>query len=354
MEKKRQQKTGGHKKKWLCLAAGALLLVGLSAWLVGREEPFPSLQVGAHSVSREAYDWALSQARKDVLSQHAAAGIALTDWTEENDLGIPYQLAADRAVELLKEYYAVSTLAVERGYLNDSSFEAAAQAREEYNRQRRQTLESGGIVTGITAFTLPQFINYRVSALRRQFTSDDTNPEMTVTQVDIQERYEQDKDALYQAQDTLSLGVIVLDPQPEELEELRQELEELRQNTLEQGSLAEAAQGSDAFRELYQQLDISNSNYAAYARSHADVLTWSENLQAGEISQVYSVEGRLCLIQCLSRDPQSYVALESVASVVTQVIREDRYDALVKQRAGAMEATGDWEALRRYCAGQLS
>lgn len=354
MKKTRQHKTGGHKKRWLCLAALTLLLGGLSIWLAKWEEPFPQLQVGTHSVSREGYDWALSQSRKDILSRHAEVGIALTDWQAENDLGVPYALAADRALEILQEYYAVSTLAVERGYLSDSSFEAAAQAQEEYNRQRRQTLESGGIVTGLTEFSLSQFIDYRANALRRQFTSDDTNPEMTVTQVDIQERYEQDKDSLYQAQDTLSLGVILLDAEPEEAESLQGELEQLRRETLENGSLAEVAESSETFRQWYQQMDITNSNYATYARGYEDVLSWSEDLQTGEVSEVYSVNGRLCLIQCVSREAKSYVPLEDVASVVTQNIREDRYDALVAQRMETLEISGDREALRNYCARQLN
>lgn len=354
MKKTRQHKTGGQKIRWLCPAALALLLGGLSIWLAGREEPFPQLQVGTHSVSRESYDWALSQARKDILSRHAEAGIALTDWQAENDLGVPYALAADRALEILQEYYAVSTLAVERGYLTDGSFEAAAQAQEEYNRQCQKTLESGGIVTGLTEFTLSQFIDYRANALRRQFTADDTNPEMAVTQVDIQERYETDKDSLYQAQDTMSLGVILLDAEPEDRETLESELEQLRREALEHGSLAEAAENSETFRQWYQQMDISNSNYATYARGYGDVLSWSEDLQTGELSPVYSVEGRLCLIQCISREAQSYVPLEDVAAVVTQAIREDRYDALVAERSETLEISGDREALRSYCARQLN
>lgn len=354
MEKTRPHKPGGHRKKGIFLAASALLLAGLCFWFAGQEEPFPQLQVGGHSISREACDWALSQARKDILSRHAEAGIALTDWQTETALGVPYELAADRTLEILQEYYAVSTLAVERGYLSDSSFEAAAQAQEEYNRQRRQTLESGGIVTGLTEFSLSQFIAYRANALRRQFTADDTNPEMAVTQVDIQERYEQDKDALYQAQDPLSLGVILLDAGPEEVETLEAELEQLRREVLQNGSLAEAAESSETFRQCYQQLDITDSNYATYSRGYGEVLSWSEELQTGEVSSVYSVGGRLCLIQCLSREAKSHVPLEDVASVVTQNIREDRYDALVAQRMETLEISGDREELGSYCARQLN
>ena len=76
------------------------------------------------------------QARNEVLSDHAAAGISLTDWSRETALGAPCKLVTERATQILAEYYAVSTLAVERGYLADASLSALERELEEAVRDR--------------------------------------------------------------------------------------------------------------------------------------------------------------------------------------------------------------------------
>lgn len=349
-----KQPRKSHFRGILAAAGAIALLAGLGFGLHSYQNRFPAIRVGDHSISDDAYDWALSQARKEILSQFANAGVALTDWNGETELGTPCELAADRALEILQEFYAVSELAVERGYLTDASFESAEADRVEYNRLRRETLESGGIVTGITEFSRSQYMEYRASGLRREFCNDDTNPEMTVSSEDIADRYALDKDSLYQAQDTLTLGVVLLDVPEEDGESYEQALQALSAAARERGSLEEAARESELFRDAYQEMTIDNSNYSYYDRSQSDVLYWSEDLNTGEFSPVYNVGGRLCLIQCIQRVAVEYVPLEDVSSVVAQSVRESRYDDLIAQRSAALEISGDLAVLYRYSARQLT
>ena len=120
MKKPQHRKPRSAGKK----AATLLALLALSALTVGltARSSFPRLEVCGFRVTEEEYLRAMYRARNEVLSDHAAAGISLTDWSAETALGDPRRLTMDRALELLREYYAVSTLAVERGYLTDASF----------------------------------------------------------------------------------------------------------------------------------------------------------------------------------------------------------------------------------------
>ena len=103
----------------------------------------------------------------------------------------------------------------------------------------------------------------------------------------------------------------------------------------------------------FQEISVNAGTYSVYARSHGDILGWSAELGAGEISPVIRQEDQLCLIQCLSRTDHQYTPLEEVASVVVQSIRESRYDALIAQRMEAAEVRGDLDALYRFTAEQL-
>ena len=143
---------------------------------------FPRLEVAGFRVTEEEYLRAMYQARNDVLSDHAAAGISLKDWSAETPLGDPCDLAMERTLEILSEYYAVSALAVERGDLADAGYDAMVRDLEEFNRQRQESLESGGMVTGLPTFAMEDYITYRASNLRLLFCSDPDNPENQVTE----------------------------------------------------------------------------------------------------------------------------------------------------------------------------
>lgn len=336
--------TNKQMRRLLALCA-ALLMVCL--W--GCSASFPKLEMAGFSVTEEEYLRAMYQARNDVLSDHAAAGISLTDWTVETPLGDPCQLMTDRALEILSEYYAVSTLAVERGYLADAGYDAMLEELEEVNRERQEALDAGAVITGIPRFTLDDYITYRASNIRLQFCDDPGNPENQVTPEELQQRYDADKDNLYRQPDELDLAFLVIDG-----EERKEELEALRVLALELGDLAAALEEMPHLKPYYEEITVDQSTYSVYARSHGDILACAEDLQTGDISRVFEQEGWLCLVACRNRVEHTYAPLEEVESIVAQSIRESRYDALIAQRMADMEIDADLEALYRFTAEQFS
>ena len=330
-----------------------LSALALTVCLNACSASFPRLEVAGFRVTEEEYLGAMYRARDDVLSEHAAAGISLTDWSKETALGDPCEMVTERTLELLREYYAVSTLAVERGYLAEAGYDAMLEDMERINRQRQEALESGAVVTGLRQFTPEDFLTYRASNLRLQFCSDPNNPENQVTPGEIRERYEADKANLYLLPDELELGFLLIQTTPEEAQALQPELEQLRQSALEMGGLAPALEELPHLKDHYAEITVDRGTYSVYARSHGDILLCAEGLQTGDISQVFHQEGWLCLVECRQRTEHNYVPLEEVQSVVIQSIRESRYDALIAQRMADMEVDTDFKALCRFTAAQF-
>lgn len=343
--------------KRICCVAGVVLIViagflGWSAWQDGQ----PLLTVAGYEISKEEYRWAMYEARNDVLSEHSANGISPIEWGEETALGMPYEMVAQRAVEILQEFYAVGTLAVERGYLEDASYEAMVQQLEEGNQARSEAISAGEIVTGLSSYTLEQYISYRASGLRRQFCDDTSNPEMELTDEEVRQRYEEDKATYYTMEDSFQLCFIQIyaeQVQDVSFTELEDAAYELRQLTLESGSMKEAVSQVPVLQEYFQEMTLEGENYGAYARGYEDLLTLANELDSGEISQVISENGWLWLVECVERVDNDYQSFESVVSVVKRYIQEDRYDAIIAQRAQEMEVECDLERLYRYTAEQL-
>lgn len=342
--------TAPPKRRLLILLLTAVLLTILAAALGAVSARFPRLEMAGYRISREEYLRAMYQARNEVLSDHAAAGISLKNWDAETPLGDPRRLTMDRALEILSEYYAVGTLAVERGYLSDAGYDAMVRDMEELNRRRQEELAAGAIITGIPAFTVDDYIAYRASGLRLQFCSDPENPDYPVTDQELRQRYEADRDNLYRQPDSVDLAFVEIEIGTSELE---QSLTSLRRKALETGSLAAALADFPLLRDHYLEISVDPASFSLYSRSHGDVLACAEGLQPGELSQVICQDGWLCLVQCLRRTVQQYVPLEDAASIVAQSIRESRYDALIEERMEAMELRGDLQALYRFTAEQL-
>ena len=164
-------------RRALILCSAVLLLAALAVGLWCFRSPFPRLEVGGFRITEEEYIRAMYQARNDVLSDHAAVSHSLTDWSAETPLGDPRRLTMERALEILSEYYAVGTLAVERGYLSEAGYEAMKRDMEQVNEKRQEALESGAVITGFPSFTMEDYITYRASGLRLQFCTDPDNPE---------------------------------------------------------------------------------------------------------------------------------------------------------------------------------
>lgn len=309
---------------------------------------FPRLEVAGFRIEQEEYLQAMYRARNEVLSDHAAQGISLRDWDRETPLGDPRELTVQRALEILAEYYAVSTLAVERGYLADAGYDAMLRELEQTNQQRKDALSSGTIITGIPSFTVEDFLAYRASSLRLEFTNDPDQPENQVTEEEIRLRYEADRDALYRQPDSMELAYIAIDATPGEIDSLEQAL-----LALSPGSLAEALEAQPKLKAYYAEASIQPENYSFYDRSHGDVLALAAGLQPGERSGVIRQGERLYLVECLDRTVHSYVPLGEVSSVVAQSIRESRYDALIAARAEQLPVQVDPDRLYRFTAEQL-
>lgn len=338
-------KNRSRRGRFPTLCAAVLAVTTAAAGLLGCTS-FPRLEIAGFRITQEEYLAAMYQARNDVLSDHATVGISLTDWSAETALGDPRELTMERALDILCEHYAIGTLAVERGYLADAGYEAMMADLEEYNRRRQEALDSGAMVTGLPQFSMADYITYRASNLRLQFCNDPENPEFQVTPEEVRQRYEADRDNLYQQSDSMELVFLLTDGADDALQQAFEQAREI-------GDLVAAMKVYPELKPYYQAISVTPETYSVYARAYGDVLVCASALQPGSLSPVLRQEDRMLLLQCLARTEHQYVPLEEVESIILQSIRESRYDALIAQRMEELEVTGDLSALSRFTAEQL-
>ena len=351
---KKETRKGKKKLAMTIFACGAAMIAVIAAIMRNASLGQMFLKIDGNSFGEEAYNWAVFSARDDVL---------LSDSTSENedsgDISESfYEDVAERAVKILQEYYAVSSLAVECGYLQDPSFTALMEELEEENEKRRADIADGQVVTGLASYDLDQYIQYRAETIRRQYCADSSNPGMDITESEMRQRYEKDKTVFYTQEDDLDLYYIEINTgemrmSAQEAEALESEVAILREEAVECGSLKDALEKAPELRQYCNILSVDGAEYASYARTYVDLLSYAEGLDTGDISELINENGNIFLIECTARVKNDYVSFENAFSMLERSVREDRYNDLIRERIAQQTVMYDADMLYRYTKQQL-
>lgn len=172
------------------LAAAAAVIVFLSG-MAGKARLH--LRINGTEISEEEYLQAVKAVRYDVAAYFAGTYGAKEEdsfWSEEYGEEIPCEKLAEEAVERLKYIHAVYGLAEEKGYIDDAGYDALAERLEDENASRKEKIEAGEPVYGLSEYTLDLYMEYEVSSFRERYCNDETNEGMDLTEEEILEYYE--------------------------------------------------------------------------------------------------------------------------------------------------------------------
>ena len=151
------------------------------------------LRINGTEISEEEYLQAVKDVRYDVAAYFAGEYGALEEggfWSGEYGGEVPCEKLADEAVERLKYIHAVYGLAEEKGYIDDAGYEALVRRLEDENASRKEKIEAGEAVYGLSEYTLDLFMEYEISSFKERYCNDTENEGMDLTEEEIREHYE--------------------------------------------------------------------------------------------------------------------------------------------------------------------
>lgn len=188
-------KKTGKGKNFIIIAViflAAAAAVGIFLYgVLGKERLH--LRINGTEISEEEYLQAVKAVRYDVAAYFAGTYGAKEEdsfWSEEYGEEIPCEKLAEEAVERLKYIHAVYGLAEEKGYIADAGYDALAERLEDENASRKEKIEAGEPVYGLSEYTLDLYMEYEVSSFRERYCNDKTNEGMDLTEEEIREHYE--------------------------------------------------------------------------------------------------------------------------------------------------------------------
>ena len=198
-----------RKKRFVLLTAGtAVLLAGMICMIyfymdTGSET---GLRLQNRNISAEEYLQCMEAVRYDTTAQiQDEYGIDPGDkaqWLEEvkkpepedgkkgrGDAETPCELLMDNTIEKIKQIHAVFEISEEAGYIEGAGYEDMIERMEAENERRKEALESGQPVYGLTEYTPELYMEYELSALRDQYCQDGSNPGMELTESETEDYF---------------------------------------------------------------------------------------------------------------------------------------------------------------------
>lgn len=340
------------KKLWIILPAAAVVVTAAIVLVVFLTRP-PVLQlsINGEKVDQDEYLHVMNNEVYDVTQKFTTEYGAKVDsefWEQDFHGQVPYRVLADNTIEKLKNLHAVYGLAKEKGYVDSSDYQALLTRFENENSSRKEKIENGEPVYGLSEFTLDLYMEYEMDAIQKEYCSDLNNEGMQLSEEEINVYYEENKDTLFQKDDDIELSYIKIDPVLEgldnaQMETLKQELENLYKQVDEDSPMSSLITGNQLLFPYYHSQKVLSAEMGAQSKVIGDVLELAAELKKGESTQVIEQNGTLYLIQCTDRVEYDYLPLEEVKDNIEKNLREQHYNELIAKRAQSAVVDGNLE-----------
>ena len=339
------------KKKVFAIAAISFFIIAAIIVLFAQKDSF-SLKINDNEISKEEFLAAAAQKRYEVVSYFSEKGGGNVDakfWEEAVGGELPYEKLTQEAIEELKYFYAVYDMAEEKGYVEDGSYSALIKRWEEENHFRKDKIEKGEAIYGLSEYPLDLYLEYEMDSIQKCYCDDLENEGMEVTEEDRKQYYESNL-AFYQREDDRILDYVKI-PYSEEgmsdkqVQELKSCLTSIYKKMDKKHSLADLAESEQLVAPYLAHADVTSSELHNYSRSMSDVLEYAWDLKAGESTTVMDENGSLYLIECTDRCENGLTPIEEVKDNINKALREQRYDKMIEQRIAEASVDGDMEYL---------
>ena len=180
------------KKKVFAIAAISFFIIAAIIVLFPQKDSF-SLKINDNEISKEEFLAAAAQKRYEVVSYFSEKGGGNVDakfWEEAVGGELPYEKLTQEAIEELKYFYAVYDMAKEKGYVEDGSYSALIKRWEEENHFRKDKIEKGEAIYGLSEYPLDLYLEYEMDSIQKSYCDDLENEGMEVTEEDRKQYYD--------------------------------------------------------------------------------------------------------------------------------------------------------------------
>lgn len=319
------------------------------------------LTIGNEKIPEEEFLQAMS-GEKDAVTQyfHKKYGTGASNdfWLQEFDGETPYSMLADKTIESLSLTHAAYETAKDNGYVDSINYSDLLERFEAENEERAEKIKKGEPVYGLKEFPLEMFIEHELDGLQKKYMNDETNEGMSISEEEGRNYYEEHKDKMFVKHDDFEMEFIkiyyaALELEESEIDSLEEDLNQIYKELADGRTLGSALENFPGLEPYYEHMEISSEEVSSRAKEVGDVLELAVELENGESTKVIDQNGSLYLVRSIERVENNYVPYEAVKENIFKIIREERYDQIISEKAEEIAVTGDMEEVYDFVRDQL-
>jgi hypothetical protein len=342
-------------KRKICIIITITVLIIFAVFVFLFFKSSFSLSINGSKIDKDEFLNAASLKKYEAasyFSEKSGVNVDSNFWEREIDGELPYQKLADLAIEQIKYFHAVYGLAEEKGYIEDSSYQAFLERFELENKTRKEKIEKGEVVYGLSEYSQELYMEYEMDTIQKSYCGDLENEGMEVTDEDREQYYEKNI-AYYKQDDDRILDYVKISYYDEgmdesKVDELRNTLTSIYKKMDKDHSLASLAKEEESIAPFLEHADVTAEELTIYSRTISDVLEFAWDLKSGESTAVLDENQCLYLIECTERKENGNVSLDGVKDNINKTLREERYDAIIEKRIEETLVEGDMEPIYSF------
>ena len=274
-------------------------------------------------------------------------------WEQEFSGEYPYKMLADSTIDELVINHSIYDLAKEKGYVDSVEYKDFIKRLNNENKIREENIQNGKPVYGLSKFTEELFLEYETDQIQKAYCNDLNNEGMEVSLEDSQKYYDENKDTLFVKDDDFELSYVkvyysALELSEEEIKYIKDRMIEISKKIDDNNYLSSLVENEEILKDYFTNESILSAEVSIKAKTIGDVLDIAMNLEKGNITQVIDQNGCLYLIQCINRVNYDYIPYEEVRDNINKVLREERYDDVIVNRAKSLQVNADMEGVYNF------
>ena len=289
------------------------------------------LYLGKDAVSVEEYQMLAAEYCNQVYMRYTTEQVNSPDfWETEIDGVLPYTLLEEMILDELKKNYAIKSLAIEQGVIENYTYADMMASMQAENESRAES-SNGEVSYGINNFEASSYYKYWYSNLETQLINSLILEKIDVSQEDCRNYYDQnDEDFAYEVGVSILYAEVPYASVSEKNEaaQIANRLYQAMQNTDSAEELA------DAFSIVsIEKIELNSLNTQA-GMSGVYTHRWelASQLDVGEVCGPYEEDWAFCVIKCIERTENGKLKYKDVKAQIESYLQAQEAQQMISRK----------------------
>ena len=345
------------KKKIIWYILVPLVIISLVAtFFIIKNLNSLKLSISGISINEEEYK-AFINMKKYYVTEYFinkyGADIDADFWESDFEGEYPYKVLADETINELLRVHSIYKIATEKGYIDSEEYSDFIKRLNNENALRKQNIEEGRPVYGLSEFTEELYLEYETDQIQKAYCDDLSNEGMEIPIEESTKYYDENKDSMFIKNDDFELTYIkvyygILDLTEEEINEIKNRMTEISKKVDENNSLLSLVEKDDILKEYFKHEKVLSNEVSTRSKDIGDILAIATILDKGELSPVLDENNCLFLVECTNKIDYDYIPIEEVMDNINKILREQKYDEIIKNRSNDLVVEGDINNIYKF------